>query len=181
MLIYLSLLDTNEEKNKFERLYDKYKFTMLHTANSILKDHSLAEDAVHDAFIRIAKNFKKIGDVDSLRTKGFVVIVVKNVALTMVRRRSGTYIMEDESAVYQISDSDSNDVFSKISFDSIVQQIINLPDIYKEVLYLRLVSEMQIKEIAEVLRLSAETVKKRIQRGRKILIENLRKDGIIYE
>ena len=60
MLFYLSLIDTEEEKSKFEQLYHLYRYTMLHVAVSILKETQLAEDAVHEAFIRIAKNLHKI-------------------------------------------------------------------------------------------------------------------------
>ncbi|MBQ3009117.1 MAG: sigma-70 family RNA polymerase sigma factor [Oscillospiraceae bacterium] len=181
MLIYLSMLDTAEEKSKFEQLYNRYRFTMLHTANSILQDISLSEDAVHDAFIRIAKNMNKLGAVESMQTKGFVVIVVKNVALTMAKRRSSTFFMEDEAAFLNIPDNASEDIFSKAGFESIVSQIVSLPDIYKEVMYLYLVNEMKIKEISSLLRLPEETVKKRLQRGRKLLIANLQKEGIVYE
>lgn len=46
MLIYLQMLDTPEERAKFETLYYSYRRTMLHIAMKILKDHQLAEDAV---------------------------------------------------------------------------------------------------------------------------------------
>ena len=181
MLIYLSLLDTAEERNKFEQLYNRYRYTMLYTANSILQDQGLAEDAVHGAFIRIAKNFGKIGDVDSPRTRGFVVVVTKNVAITMYNRQKGIVITEDESAINHVADSNADDIFSRISYESIVQQIISLPDIYKEVMYLCLVNEMKIKQVSQLLHLPEETVKKRLQRGRKVLAERLEKEGITYE
>ena len=59
MLIYLQMLDTPEEKSKFETLYYTHRRTMLHIAMQILKDHQLAENAVQEAFIRLAKNFLK--------------------------------------------------------------------------------------------------------------------------
>ena len=38
MLIYLQMLDTPEEKAKFETLYYSHRRTMLHIAMKILKD-----------------------------------------------------------------------------------------------------------------------------------------------
>ncbi len=177
MLIYLSLLDTNEEKTKFEKLYNTYRYTMLYTANSILQDMGLAEDAVHDAFMRIARNFHKIGDVDSPATKGFVVVVVKNVALTMVKAKNGVLIAEDDELFSNVIDSKIDIVTDKISFDFIVNEITALPDIYKDVLYLRFVNELSIKDISRILQLPVDTVKKRIQRGRKLLIDKLTEEG----
>ena len=83
MLMYLQMLDTPEEKSKFETLYYTHRHTMLHIAMQILKDHQLAEDAVQEAFIRLVKNFSKIGQVNCPRTRLFVVIIVRNISLTI--------------------------------------------------------------------------------------------------
>ena len=99
MLIYLSLLDSREDKNKFTQLYNTYRYTMLYTADNILQDKGLAEDAVHDAFLRIAKNLHKTGAVDSPRTKAFVVIIVRNIALTMAKRHGRNLLFEDENMI----------------------------------------------------------------------------------
>jgi RNA polymerase sigma-70 factor (ECF subfamily) len=49
--IYLSIIDSEQDKNKFEILYTTYRKLMFYVANRILKDQYLAEDAVHQAFI----------------------------------------------------------------------------------------------------------------------------------
>ena len=54
---------------------------MYYTANNILKDSHLAEDAVHNAFLRIINNLEKIEDINSHKTKGLIVIIVKNVSI----------------------------------------------------------------------------------------------------
>ena len=86
MLIYLSLIDSQEDISKFENVYNTYKNRMYYVANSILKDSHLAEDAVHMAFLRIINNLDKIGDIDSHKTKGLVVIIVKNIAIDIYRK-----------------------------------------------------------------------------------------------
>lgn len=57
MLICLSLIDSEEDKSKFEQLYLSYRQLMHHVALGILKDHHKAKDAVHEAFIPIEKIF----------------------------------------------------------------------------------------------------------------------------
>ena len=52
MLCYLCLLDTEEEKSKFEELYNQYRKLMYLCAKEILRDEQLAEDAVHEAFLK---------------------------------------------------------------------------------------------------------------------------------
>ena len=58
MFIYLMMLDTEEEKSKFEKIYFKYRQLMFQVANGILKDECLSEDAVHESFIKIMKLLK---------------------------------------------------------------------------------------------------------------------------
>ena len=57
LAIYLSMLETNEEKNQFEQLYIKYKQDMYAVAYGILKNKEDAEDAEHKSFLKIADNF----------------------------------------------------------------------------------------------------------------------------
>lgn len=78
MLAYLTLLDTQEGVSKFEQLYKTYKNRMYYIANSILKDSYLAEDAVHNAFLRIINNLEKIEDVDSHKPPYYFVMYSEN-------------------------------------------------------------------------------------------------------
>ena len=58
--IYLSILETAEDKIKFGNFYTKYKHKMYAVAYNILHNVEDSEDAVHEAFILIADNFEKI-------------------------------------------------------------------------------------------------------------------------
>jgi len=85
--IYLSIIDSEQDKNKFEILYTTYRKLMFYVANRILKDQYLAEDAVHQAFIKIIENLDKIEDVHCHKTKSYIVIIVRNNAINMYNRR----------------------------------------------------------------------------------------------
>ncbi|WP_313162583.1 RNA polymerase sigma factor [Sedimentibacter sp.] len=174
MLIYLNLLDTEEEKSKFEQIYNNYKLTMFYVAKSILKDDYLSEDAVHDAFINIAKSLDNISDVISARTKGYVVIIVRNISFNILKKQKPIVEIEDfeENVSYDISLED--EILSKLSFDFIIEEIMNLPLIYKDVLYLSYVEELSTQEISKLINISNEAVKKRLQRGRRKLVENIK-------
>lgn len=72
MIIYLQMLETPEEKSKFEQLYLEYKGLMFHVAYEILHNEQDAEDAVHQAFVKIAENIKKIDDPTTQHKSGSV-------------------------------------------------------------------------------------------------------------
>jgi RNA polymerase sigma-70 factor (ECF subfamily) len=169
MLIYLNLIDTEEDKSKFEQIYNNYKHTMFYVAKSILKDDYLSEDAVHNAFISIAKSMDNINEVGSNRTKGYIVVIVRNISLNMLKKQNKDVAIDELEENIKDDNSLEDEVLSKLSVDSIIEEITSLPMIYKDVLYLSYVEDLPTQEISRLINISNEAVKKRLQRGRKIL------------
>ena len=59
MLIYLQMIETPEDRSKFETLYEEYRDVMYAVAFKILCNNMDAEDALHQAFVNIAENMEK--------------------------------------------------------------------------------------------------------------------------
>ena len=87
MLIYLASIGTESEKSKFVQLYEAYQGLMFHTAFRLLRQPEDAEDAVHEAFLYLAKNISKISEPVSQKTKAYVVLIVESRAIDQLRRR----------------------------------------------------------------------------------------------
>ena len=66
-------------------------------------------------------------------------------------------------------------VFDKVEIDELINEILSLPETYRYPLYLYGVYDYKITEIANLLGITTETAKKRVQRARKILKDNLEK------
>ncbi|MBQ4347382.1 MAG: sigma-70 family RNA polymerase sigma factor [Firmicutes bacterium] len=144
---------------------------MIRTAKNILGDYHLAEDAAQEAFMRIAGSFSKLEDIDSLRTRAFVIKVVKNVSINMLER-IGRQPPMTVLSVHQIGDMDpESQFFDSMDYESVISAINSLPKIYSETMRLYYIDEFTTAEIAERLKISVETVKKRLQRGRKRVID----------
>lgn len=60
---------------------NKLIYLMMKVAHDILNDSFLVEDAVHEAFIKIAHNMQNIHDVGSVETKRYLIIITKNAAI----------------------------------------------------------------------------------------------------
>ena len=76
LAIYLQMIPDEREHAKFERVYHKYKNLMFHCAKEILGNDEDAEDAVHMAFISIAKNISKISDFQDAEYRGKVIALI---------------------------------------------------------------------------------------------------------
>lgn len=171
--LYLSLLDSAEDRSKFEALYNLHKRTMLYKAQEILKDEHWAEDAVHEAFLRVIKNFTKVGEIDCPRTRAFLVIIVRNVSFTMLEKSRRDVLFDDAVDFTEDSTSVEMEVLDRIECEAIIAALEKLPVQYRDILYLQCVEEYKLTEIAALLDLNLEAVKKRVQRGKKKLIDLL--------
>ena len=96
LALYLSMLDTQEERDKFERIYTTYRPLLLHVAYDILHDTQLAEDAVQNAFFSIFKSCCKIDDSNCHKIKRFLVIVTENAAKDILRKKGRHPLVELE-------------------------------------------------------------------------------------
>ncbi len=56
MLIHLSVIESEDDRSKFEVIYERYRGLMFYTAMQILNHQQDAEDAVHQAFVSIIEN-----------------------------------------------------------------------------------------------------------------------------
>ena len=133
MLIYLSIIETKENKSKFEQVYNKYKQIMFFVANRVLRDEYLSEDAVHQAFLRIIDNLDKIDKIDCHKTKGFIVTIVENIAIDFYRKRKRENNISFDEVEFYIRDikNESNLIINDVE-EAILKLPINFPKGLKE-------------------------------------------------
>lgn len=167
LTFYLALAGDND-KRLIEEIYLRYKNLMLNRAYEILRDKALAEDAVHDAFMRIIRNTDKLGSADSPRTKGYVVIVTENVAKTMYTKSHKQNVVELDEAE-PAKENVAAQVEGKLTAQLIAQKIASMPDKYREVMLLKYLHNMSDKEISSSLGISQSAARKRIERARLLL------------
>lgn len=177
LTIYTAFIDSDLKKDKFESLYLKYRKYMKLIAFNILNDEPLSEDAVHNAFIKILNHLDKFDDLDSQRTKNLIVIIIRSVSIDMYRKRNREF---DNTDIFDKDLSTETD-FSMIEATDIVCAIDALPEIYKNVLLLKIEYGYKDREIANLLGIKADTVSKRLERARGQLQKQLNKGGSTYE
>lgn len=174
---YLSIIDNINDKCQFEELYLLYRYTMLKVAENVLHDFSLAEDAVHEAFLRILPNMGKIDVINCNKTRAFAVIVVKNISLDMLRsmnRHPITELAEWEELPAGYNTDPEQVLLGKESREAFSLALSGMKKTYADVLALSVAYELSDKEIAGVLGITAANVRIRLYRGRQELIQYFR-------
>ena len=78
---YLSIVETEEDKEKVVFIYENFYSFMCYTAGQILNHNKHdVEDAVHNAMIKLIENIDVIDLSDKQRAKNLCGIVAKNKA-----------------------------------------------------------------------------------------------------
>lgn len=72
----------------------------------------------------------------------------------------------------------SNVVIENETYSDVIKAIEELPDIYRDLIILEHFHNYSKKEIAKLLNVNYDTVKKRTERGRDLLLEKLEKRGV---
>lgn len=162
---------SEQDKNKFEYIYEKYKRLLWTKAFDILKDHALAEDAVSDAFLRAYKNLAKIGDPDSPPTISYLVTIVKNVAINLYhkeKRVTPVDISENEEA----DDFDLEEAITTKDDASAAMKLVGrLREEHRAVFLLKYAHDLPHREIARLLGITENNVTVRLHRAKAKLLK----------
>lgn len=162
LALLLAELESDADRAAFASIYDRYGPRMERTALRILRDQRDAEDAVQNAFLQVIRHFEKIDSIPCEELPFWLVSIVKNEALTILRKRKRELSFEDWDAVTEAAEDVS-------SYHELVDLVQRLPETYRAVLEMKLLLGYPDKEIAALLGPTETAVSTRANRGRALL------------
>lgn len=166
--------DENFQNNMLAQLYDAYENKMYSIAYSILNNVEQAEDAVHDAFIKLIPHLSTIQRIESIKTKRLVVYTIKNIAIDLYRRNRKETQLFTKGVEEKVTSENQNGVPSVKTVEDrhvITQLLSKLPSKYREIIQYRCFYELSYREIASLLNISEDVAAKRYERARKMVKE----------
>ncbi len=165
LILYLSMLETEEEKDKLEQLYINYKKLIYSIAFEYMSNSFLAEDAVHNTFLKLTNYLDKIDDIYDHKTVTFIGIVAKSVCIDMLRKEKT--LKQIELRLDGIIDNYCEDLDIK----DLLKKIDKLPEIYRNTVMLKYFYKMSNRQICDINGISIMTLRKRLSRAKKYLNE----------
>ena len=171
LLIYLNMLETDVDRAKMTQIYERYEGLVFYIAKDFLKNIQDAEDATHDAFLRIVKNISCVEDISSHKTKGFVVIVIENVCKNYLKKKKRAEVISFEQVEYEITTDEDveKSVIENMTAENLRKRIDELEPIHQQALILRYSKQLSYDEMSKILGIKQSAVRKRVQRARDIL------------
>lgn len=160
-----------ERELMIEKLIRDYGNDVLRLAFMYLKDKYLAEDAFQEVFIKVYHNWDNFRNESSEKT--WIIRITINVCKDMMKnnwfKKVSFYSFED---IY--NGEVSNNVADEIEKKLLFEEILRLPDKYKEVIILYYYQGFRVSEIATILETTTGTVGSLLSRARDMLKKKLR-------
>ncbi len=147
---------------------DMYSYGMLFTTNS-----ELVKDCLHDVFIKIHRNRKKLSQVDNIRP--YLLKAMKNYLFDVFDKKKELFHNDTIEPVfspeYTIEDKIIRQEELHYQSRKIRQMLESLTPRQKEVLYYRYMKNLTYDEIGEIMQMNYQSILNLIQRSIKKLRE----------
>ena len=165
----LSVLKTDAQRKIVNDLYKEYKNRFYHIAYSRLKNTHDAEDAIEEAFLRIAKRPEFFFKIPDHKKAAYIDVIIRNVSVDMLKKRQKDLCIEPENKMLSEDVSVENTAIGNISKDELTAFIQTLSEAQKQVIYLKIEFQMTSRQIAEALEISETAVRKRLSEAGKTI------------
>lgn len=182
---FLALVENEGNKLDFEEIYYKYKDATFRRVLRLLNNnHYDAEEAFQNAWCKIAKNIGGIRTRSERAISTYIMTTVEYSAIDIANQNkewNRIYTDLELNPEEYVSDDLVFDLCATERYNNIVKVIENMDKTYRYIMLMVLVHEMPIKTIAQHLNLKEQTVWTRFYRGKYILMELLKEEGLADE
>jgi RNA polymerase sigma-70 factor (ECF subfamily) len=164
----------SENAVRFDNLMLPHLDAAYNLARWLVRRDADACDVVQDAYLRAWRFFDSFKHGDSSRARAWLLTIVRNVALTHIRRDRVRELHEADfdETTHVIDSSDDIDAASIREADEATLRaaLEQLPPIMREAIVLREIEGLSYKEISDVVGVPIGTVMSRISRARQQLM-----------
>ncbi|MFR9649896.1 MAG: RNA polymerase sigma factor [Rikenellaceae bacterium] len=153
-------------------LYDLYAGRLLSVAMRYIGQKDIAEDILHDAFIKIFSSIDRFNYRGEGSTRAWMERITINTALEWLRRerRVNLVSLNDDYMVMKIDSADPlNEDVERVPNDVILKYISELSDGYRTVFNLYTIDGYSHREIAQELGINEKSSSSQLLRARRIL------------
>lgn len=168
----LTVLENDRQRNELAAFYEQYKNRFFSIAYSKLHNSEEAEDAVQEAFIRVANNPNKFLEMSDQERVRFVDGIVRHVSVDNFNRN----LKINAVSIDDIGDNIMSDTISPeekyitdASADELVRFVLALPESQRQALFMYIHEKLTYSEISKILGISEDLARKRVSNARKAI------------
>ena len=132
-----------------DEIYRQYARTVYKYLLSLTQDADLAEELTQETFYQAIRSSARYDGSSKITT--WLCGIAKNVLFTWRRKHKETTPLEDPEQMTELTEKSSEDtVLQSMEKLELIRRLHDLPEPYREVMYLRAFGGLSFKEIGEV-------------------------------
>ncbi|NLY48223.1 MAG: RNA polymerase sigma factor [Clostridiales bacterium] len=184
LVLYISMLDSEQDKKKMEEIYNEHKHALYMYALKLTGNQALAEDAVHSTFIAIIEQKEKYFNLSRMDFRCSSVIIVRNKCIDLLRKQqkySDTPYEELEIFIESKDKPVEEQAVVSCEYEAIRKHLASIDEISRQVLIMKYYLGMSYKEIGDALKMTPKHVETRIMRAKEKVRKLIRKEGELFD
>ncbi|TCT14271.1 RNA polymerase sigma-70 factor (ECF subfamily) [Natranaerovirga pectinivora] len=171
-MIFLLTIEDEIVRSKLEEIYYMYSKDIYRCAFKILKTHHSAEDIVQNTIMKLIDNLENIEDVNSKKTKSYILTIATNMAINMIKKNKKIVNLEKNHEERLVDDTDLEKYMLNLETCSeIAATLSKINPNYADILMLKYFHEYSNAEIAEILQINENNVHIRLHRSKRELLK----------
>jgi RNA polymerase sigma-70 factor (ECF subfamily) len=168
----VSLLKTNDQREAFTEIYNRYWDKLYYLAYKHLQSESSAEEIVQDIFLAF---WKKRGDFDIQMLQPYLAAMVRYAVYKSIAKSKKKVTAETKAAIREIPSVKAENAYEEKNMLEIVQKLANiLPPKCKLVFIQNKLLDLPLEDVASQLNISIKTAEAHLTKALKIVRENLK-------
>ena len=152
------------ERNCQQAVYEMFYRKMLGVCMRYSSNREVAQDLVHDGFLKIFENIDKFNFSGSF--EGWVRRIMVNTTIDHYRKNKNIFIKEEEDFKNIECEEPEIDVLSKLRTEDIMKAVQTLSPAYRTVFNLYVIEGYTHKEVAEELGINIGTSKSNLAKAK---------------
>lgn len=168
----------NAETDRVEllrELMEAHGNEVLRVVFGYVKDRHAAEDITQEVFVKVFDHLDSFRQESSYRT--WIVRIAVNRAKDYLRAVSRRPICVEDLSFVEGDGSPERGLLRRHENNQLWNAVMNLPEMYREVVWLFYGRGMSLEEVADVTQVSVGSVKTRLYRARELLRRTWEGDG----
>ena len=152
-------------------IYREYAMTVYRYLMSVTHDASLAEELTAETFYQATRTIDKYNETCKLST--WLIGIARNCWHTHLRKNPAQLPIEEADAAGAAEESAEEAVFQQESRVDLFRKLHDLPEPFREVMYLRVFGTLSFREIGDILGKNENWARVMFYRGKEQLKKEL--------
>ena len=171
------------ELRKFEEIVNQYQRDLVNFHYRFVGNRPEAEDLAQDTFIKAYKKFDTLKEPGKL--KSWLFQIARNTVIDSFRKNKNKAFAMDSAILENIPETASVDYQSRVAQMEVSKELEHcIAQLVKEdraIIKLLYYEGFSYKDIGELLHMNQNTLKSRLHRARKILLEAIQTSAVLKE